>query len=308
MSHSIEEYIKVDRRIDESEEQAATWAADSLRDRWEFGRMMLSERGTTKAGAPSKQLPNGLLDKLVKATGKSQTQLQYRMQFAEQYPTEDELSHAWDTLKWESWRDVIASLPKPKPAQSKSRTSPPKPHKERKTMVELAEEGESAEEIAEAVGSSKHTVRRELEREAIEQAAKSEAVEISWASAPGTAKDKLERLEKRLQREFDQRVTEAANKETERYLEFWLSQYRQTWAELERVRKSHRGAFTRDDYNMIRSCLHPDSRLSVSDDKLAEAFRLFNEANIELIDTRREKFASPVPASLRDLKRKVPRR
>jgi hypothetical protein len=38
-----------------------------------------------------------------------------------------------------------------------------------------------------------------------------------------------------------------------------------------------KGLITLDDYNTIRSCLHPDSRMSATDEKLATAFRLFND-------------------------------
>ena len=51
-------------------------------------------------------------------------------------------------------------------------------------------------------------------------------------------------------------------------------------ADARRVLNARKGIITRADYDVIRSCLHPDSRLSVSDSKLAKAFRIFNEAEI----------------------------
>ena len=44
-----------------------------------------------------------------------------------------------------------------------------------------------------------------------------------------------------------------------------------------------KGLITLDEYNVIRSCLHPDSRASVSDKKLAAAFRLFNDSRIKTL-------------------------
>jgi hypothetical protein len=97
---------------DAAEEQAADNISESLRDRWEFGKLMLTERGLTKAGKPSKQLPTGRLDELVEATGKSRSELKYRAQFAERYPTEDEVANALAT--YTSWFQVTQNLPKPR--------------------------------------------------------------------------------------------------------------------------------------------------------------------------------------------------
>ena len=44
-----------------------------------------------------------------------------------------------------------------------------------------------------------------------------------------------------------------------------------------------KGLIPAADYNLIRSCLHPDSRSSVTDEKLAAAFRLFNDERIKTL-------------------------
>jgi hypothetical protein len=44
-----------------------------------------------------------------------------------------------------------------------------------------------------------------------------------------------------------------------------------------------KGLITLDDYNTIRSCLHPDSRVSATDKKLATAFRLFNDSRVKTL-------------------------
>jgi N6-adenosine-specific RNA methylase IME4 len=77
----IERLAHIDERIDAREGEA-------LRDRWEFGRLMLAARdGKGK-------LPNGWLTTVVERTGKSRVELQFRARFAERYPTEDELCNA----------------------------------------------------------------------------------------------------------------------------------------------------------------------------------------------------------------------
>jgi hypothetical protein len=52
-----------------------------------------------------------LASELVKATGKSRSELQFRMRFAERYFTEDEVCNALDT--YTSWFQVTQNLPKP---------------------------------------------------------------------------------------------------------------------------------------------------------------------------------------------------
>jgi hypothetical protein len=50
------------------------------------------------------RLPNGYLAELVERTGKSRSELGYRVQFAALYPSEQELSNALDS--YGSWFEV----------------------------------------------------------------------------------------------------------------------------------------------------------------------------------------------------------
>lgn len=82
------------------------WQADesiraSLLGRWEFGKRLLSER-------KGKQLRDGRLDELAKATGRSRQELGFRMRFADYYPTEEKVANALAT--YTSWRQVTQSL------------------------------------------------------------------------------------------------------------------------------------------------------------------------------------------------------
>ena len=60
---------------------------------------MLAARGGKK------RLPNGYLAELVQRTGKSQTELSYRLRFAEMFPTQAELSNALES--YTSWHALI---------------------------------------------------------------------------------------------------------------------------------------------------------------------------------------------------------
>lgn len=218
MSVSIEEYLQIEKRIDTAEDRVTDSVRDSLRERWEFGRLMLAER-------TGKQLPKGRIAELAQVTGKSQTELSYRAQFAEQYPTEDEVSTALETFT--SWTQVKTSLPK--------------------------------------------TVRRQT---------------------PPTRRKREEAIRKELEAEFESRI-QALEQEIKRIE-----------GSARRVLAARNGILSRSDYDLIRSCLHPDSRLSVTDQKLANAFRVFNEAEIVLLNEN--DCPTTLPATADVLKRRRP--
>lgn len=91
----FEPLLILDKRIDASE-------AETIRDRWEFGRLMLAAR------EGKKRLPNGYLAALIERTGKSQSELSYRVRFAQAYPTEVELSNVLESHS--SWHELVESL------------------------------------------------------------------------------------------------------------------------------------------------------------------------------------------------------
>jgi hypothetical protein len=84
-------YIDLDRAIDAAD-------ASSIRARWEFGRALLSER-------VGRKLPEGRLDEIVEAVGKSRAEIQYRMLFATRFPDANALLNAVE--QWGSWHRVV---------------------------------------------------------------------------------------------------------------------------------------------------------------------------------------------------------
>jgi hypothetical protein len=81
----------LDRRVDAAE-------SDGILARWEFGKALLAER-------KGKQLPKGRLDEVAALIGKQPREVQCRMQFAERFPTENEVRDA--VTHFDSWRRIV---------------------------------------------------------------------------------------------------------------------------------------------------------------------------------------------------------
>jgi hypothetical protein len=98
--------------------------------------------------------------------------------------------------------------------------------------------------------------------------------------------------------EFELRVeTEIERRVQERIIPLWENNR----AYLKKMRDAHRGLMTKQEYNLITSCLHPDSRASVSPDRLAEAFRLWKDKEVPLLPVG--PLVNPLPDNLADLLR-----
>jgi len=92
---------KLERRVNVSE-------TEGLRARWEFGRKLLQRR-------VGKLLPRGVLDEVATAVGVSRQELGFRMQFAERFDSEDELSNA--VRKFGTWHAIAQEALSTKPPQ-----------------------------------------------------------------------------------------------------------------------------------------------------------------------------------------------
>jgi len=288
---NIDEFIVIDKRIDAAEEQEADSRREHLHERWNFGGLMLAQR-------KGKQLPKGVMAKLVEATGKSETELSFRARFAERYPTEDEVCTAIQTLG--SWRQIKKSLPKPAVDRPKPA---PKQHPQHDTVVELHDQGATRQEIAEATGINPRSVDRIVREERIEETALAEAAPVDWNTIPGNQRAKLDRakvaIRKQLEKEFRTRLLAEGDQyraQCDESVKAYKAELDRQATAMNAIRDEERrvyklgigvararGLITPDEYNVIRSCLHPDSRASVTDEKLATAFRVFNDPRIRAL-------------------------
>ncbi len=95
---TIKQYAQLEARIHTND-------LDALMARWEFGHMLLAERGAAK------RLPNGRIEELLHACHSCssveafRTEVSRRMTFAERYPTREKAQAAFKT--YESWHQIV---------------------------------------------------------------------------------------------------------------------------------------------------------------------------------------------------------
>lgn len=83
----------------EIEDQISKAEGTGIHARWRFGTKLNEEK-------PGKQLPNGRLQEVAGEVGRSSREIQRRMQFSDEYPTEKEVRHA--VSHFGSWHEIVA--------------------------------------------------------------------------------------------------------------------------------------------------------------------------------------------------------
>lgn len=118
-----------------------------------------------------------------------------------------------------------------------------------------------------------------------------------------TAQEKLAAAMRQHQRKLDQEFELRVQTEIQKRLdEMILPRYNETKARYEKVVGSRKGIMDKKTYKLILSSLHPDSRKSVSDERLNEAFRQFSELEILFIDEKQNPtLTAPMPNTLQEM-------
>lgn len=113
------------------------------------------------------------------------------------------------------------------------------------------------------------------------------ATPAAWDTIPGTAQEKINREVKRMYKTLEAQLKAKQTEQIKQQVEILVGMQRDA-LKIKEIRAKHiidsaKGVVTQDEYNLIRSCLHPDSRASVTDEKLAKAFRVFNTDQIKAV-------------------------
>ena len=155
----------------------------------------------------------------------------------------------------------------------------PKSHDKEQDVAAAAELGLTDKEIAARVGLRSPRTSRRI-REIVE--AKKEAVEeaqpiIERKALSMTAQQKLDTAIRQHTEKLAASYYKTVNDKVQQILkDTILPQHREEQATMKRVMDARRGVMTKPIFRLIWSALHPDSRNSITDEKLAAAFDAFS--------------------------------
>jgi hypothetical protein len=172
---------------------------------------------------------------------------------------------------------IVDKPPRPKGGRPKKAKKTKAVAERQQRIIDLADDGIPSKDIAEAVGVGTRMVDRVLEVENARREGPAPSVDAATLSV--SAREKLDaamRAHKRkLDAEFETRVLEECRKRLD---ELSLPAHAKQLQDAQDVLHGrHKGIMPRNVFRLILSCLHPDSRASVSDRKLNEAFHEFEK-------------------------------
>jgi ParB-like chromosome segregation protein Spo0J len=172
---------------------------------------------------------------------------------------------------------------RPKGSKPRSQRQPQAVEREEKVAA-FRDAGLSANEIAEKVGLGLRAVHQALEHVDIKREAEPDIDRSDLSMSAQQKYDAAVRQKMRqLDATFEKRVMDDVQRRIDEIvLPYWKEQIKQA-KELYGRRK---GLMNKDTFNTIRRGLHPDSRQSISDKKLGEAFDAFMALEKFLLDEK----------------------
>jgi ParB-like nuclease domain len=114
-----------------------------------------------------------------------------------------------------------------------------------------------------------------------------------------TAQKKLECAMRAHQKKIDAEFEERVQEDWRKRMTDFLPHYAEKIRDADAIRDAYRGVFSRAEFRLIQACLHPDR--SMSDEKLAEAFRTFTQRDSVLVTEDRVLVRSkPLPKTVEE--------
>jgi len=197
------------------------------------------------------------------------------------------------------------------PAKSR-KIKPRQADSHRDRIVAFADGGMSSEQIAKEVGLNGRAVRHVIERETARRKAVADAEpEIDVRTLSLSAQKKVElavrQQAQQIAAEYQRRFADEIKQHLEDTV---MPHYREMEKRYHDLSESRtKGIMDRKTFRLIWSCLHTDSRKSVSDEKLNEAFHLFSRMETKLMSEKDDptpKFKMPTTfEEMMALKQKV---
>ena len=160
----------------------------------------------------------------------------------------------------------------------------PKKHYKETEIVALADKGMTTAAVSAETGIGQRQVRHVIEREQIRREAKAEP-DVERADLSLSAQEKLDAAVRQHKRKLDIEFTQRVQDEVRRRIDdIVLPHWKDQIEEAKGLYNRRRALMTKETFNTIRRGLHPDSRGSISDQKLAEAFGAFMKLEKYLLD------------------------
>jgi len=193
-----------------------------------------------------------------------------------------------------------------RPKGAKAR--PPKPASHAK-VVALSDAGVTKATIARETGLGERMVDRVLEVENARRDGQTDPI-IDRNELSLTAQQKLDSALRQHRAALDASFRTEVMKEVKKRIdEIVLPSWQEKVDEAQQLYARRRGLMDKETFNIIRRALHPDSRHSISDKKLGEAFDTFMGLEKYLLDEKASPTEMPdIPSSLAEwdaAKRKV---
>ena len=175
---------------------------------------------------------------------------------------------------------------RPKGGRPKGSTKPRRkitdPHKDK--IVAMSDGGMTYAEIGNSLGIHERVVGRTVQDENIRREAE---VQIDPTTLSLTAQQKLDAAIRQHKHKLDLKFETLVLDEVKRRIdEIILPHWKEKIAKAEQLYRHRRGAMDKDTFNKIRRALHPDSRKSISDKMLGDAFDTFMALEKFLLDEK----------------------
>ena len=187
----------------------------------------------------------------------------------------------------------------PKSAQHKHRNPEITPEKEQALAKAVLDQGKTLEEAVAEFGLGSVQIAKVAV--AKERGRRETQAEIDPATLSLSAQEKLESAIRQEKRKLAAEFHQAVNDEIKRAIdETVLPQYIKEMADARQVVESRKGVFSREDYKLVLSCLHPDN--SASAGRRGQAFNKFKSREISLCkESEMPTTAPPIPRTYTEM-------
>jgi len=153
--------------------------------------------------------------------------------------------------------------------------------------ADVLDRGVTVKAAATAAGVSEQIVKTSVEHEKGRREGIAEKTALDPSLLSATAQEKLDAAIKAYKRKLDAEFANAVDERVRKRIdEIVLPHWKQRIDQAQQLYARRRGLMDKDTFNTIRRALHPDSRLSISDQKLGHAFDAFMALEKYLLDEK----------------------